>query len=172
MNKMSYILSPDEVKEILFTAGVIKPYKNKMILLAIISVLLIVLTFVPSEPVTYSLIIALLFTNTFAYFGYKKHEENTVRSSTTGEVTVLTAYDDYINVVVEAYEADWNIIKQDVFRVLESDNHIIINLDDGRLMAVPKRCITAENKQSFEKVLNYFSDMVSQETEEKKELGE
>ena len=172
MNKLSYVLSPDGVKEILFTAGVLKPYKNKMILIAAISVLLIVLTFVPSEPVTYSLIIALLFANTFAYFGYKKNEENTVKSSTTGELTVLTAYDDYINVVVEAYDADWNIIKQDVSKVLESENHIIINLDDGRLMAVPKRCITVENKQSFEKVLNYFSDIVSNETQENKELGE
>ncbi len=172
MNKISYILSPDEVKEILYTAGVLKPYKKKMIAIVIVSILLIVLTFVPSQPVTYSLIIALFFVNVFAFFGYRKNEENTVKGSTTGEVTVLTAYDEYINVVVEAYEADWNIEKQDVYRVLENDNHIIINLDDGRLMAIPKRVLTAENKPYFEKVLNYFSDIVSSETQENKELGE
>lgn len=172
MNKISYILSPDEVKEVLFASGVLKPYKKKMILIAIISVLLIILTFVPGEAITYSLIIALFFVNMFAFFGYRKNEENTVKGSTTGEVTVLTAYDTYINVVVEAYEADWNIEKQDVYRVLESDNHIIINLDDGRLMAIPKRCFSDENKPYFEKVLNYFSDIVSSETKENKELGE
>lgn len=168
MNKISYILSANEVKEILYTAGVLKPYKKKMILIAVVSVLLIVLTFVPTEPVTYSLIIALFFVNMFAFFGYRKNEENTVKSSTTGEVTVLTAYDDYINVVVEEYDADWNIIKDDVFRVIENDNHIIINLEDGRLMAIPKRVLTAENKTYFEKVLNYFSDIDNQN----KELGE
>ena len=168
MSKISYILSADEVKEILYTAGVLKPYKKKMIIIAVASILAIVLTFVPNQPVTYSLIIALFFVNMFTFFGYRKNEENTVKGSTTGEVTVLTAYDNYINVFVEAYDADWNILKEDVCRVLENDNHIIINLDDGRLMSIPKRCLTEENKPHFEKVLNYFSNIDNQN----KELGE
>ena len=167
-NKISYILSADEVKEILFASRVLKPYKTKVIIFAVLSLIFIVLTFVPKEPTTYSIIVALLFANLFAFYGYKKHEENTVKGSTTGEVTELIAYDEYINVIVKEYEADWNIEKSDVDTVLESDNHIIIRLTDGRLMAIPKRVLNAQNKPYFEKVLNYFLDIENQN----KELGE
>ena len=168
-NKISYILSEDEVREALFTAGVLKQYKKKVIGLIIISILLVILTFNPLEPLTYSLIIALIFINLFAFFGYKKHQEKTIKSSTTGEITELTAFDDYINVVVKEYDADWNIEKEDVFAVLESENLIIIQLTDGRLMAFPKAKINDTNKQCFEKVLNYFSGIYNNQN---KELGE
>ena len=168
-NKISYILSADEVKETLFTAGVLKPYKKKVIGIIVISVILLILTVNPTEPLTYTSAVALVFMNLFAYFAFKKHEENTIKGSTTGEVTVLTAFEDYINVVVEAYEANWNIEKADVFAVLESDNLIIIQLVDGRLMSFPKKSINETNKQSFEKVLNYFSGL---ENNQNKELGE
>jgi len=169
MNKISYILSADEVKEALFTAGALKPYKKKVIGLIIISILLTILTFNPLEPLTYSLVVALAFINLFAYFGFKKHEENTIKGSTTGEITELTAFEDYINVVVKEYDADWNIEKQDVFAVLQSENLIIIQLTDGRLMAFPKSKINDTNRQSFEKVLNYFSNI---DKNQNKELGE
>lgn len=169
MNKISYILSEDEVREVLFTAGVLKPYKKKMVGIVIISVVLLFLTVVPKEPITYISAAALLFMNLFAYFAFKKHEENTIKSSTTGEITELTAFDDYINVVVKEYDANWNIEKEDVFAVLESENHIIIQLKDGRLMPFPKKCINDNNKLYFEKVLNYFSDINNNQN---KELGE
>ncbi len=168
-NKISYILSADEVKEVLFTAGVLKQYKKKVIGLIIISIILIILTFNPLEPLTYSLVVALIFINLFSFFAFKKHEENTIKSSTTGEVTELTAYDEYINVQVKEYDADWNIEKQDVFAVLESENLIIIQLTDGRLMAFPKSKIKDSNKPYFEKVLNYFSNI---DKNQNKELGE
>ena len=165
MNSISYVLSADEVKQALFTAGALKPYKKKMLLILAFSVVFCVLTFVPGEPTTYSIIVALGFANLFAYYGYKKHEENTVRGSTTGELTVLTAYDTYINVVVEAYDANWNIEKQDVLKILENDLEVIIALDDGRLMAIPKRVLVGESKSAFEKVLNYLCDTTAKNQE-------
>ena len=162
-NQISYILSADEVKDILFTAGVLKPFKKKMLIILIVSIIFIVLTFVPSAPTTYSIIVALAFANLFTYFGYKRNEKNTVRGSTTGELTVLSAYDTYINVQVEAYDANWNINKDDVLKIFENDNQIIIALDDGRLMAIPKRVLNDTNKASFDTVLNYFKDKETQE---------
>ena len=167
-NKISYVLSADDIREIYFFTGVLKPYKRKMIGLVIISAVLAIVTIVPTEPLTYTSAIALMFMNLFAYYYYKNNEKNTINSATSGEVTTLTAFDEYINVVVEAYDADWNIEKGDVFAVLESDNHIIIQLDDGRLMPFPKKSINDTNRQSFEKVLNYLSNNDNQN----KELGE
>ena len=48
MEQLSYILSADEVKEALYTAGVLKNYKKRMIFIAVISVLVIVLSFIPT----------------------------------------------------------------------------------------------------------------------------
>ncbi len=167
-NKISYILSAEDIKEIYFATGVLKPYKRKMIGIVIISIVLLFITIVPDEPLTYISAAALLFMNLFSYFYFRKNEENTIRSAVSGEVTTLTAYDEYINVQVQAYDADWNIEKQDVFAILESENHVIIQLDDGRLMPFPKKSINDANKQSFEKVLNYLCDKDNQN----KELGE
>lgn len=169
MNKISYVLSADEVRAALFTAGVLKPYKKKMIIIAIISAVLLITVFRPTVSSTYPIAVVLVLANVMAFFGYKKNEENTIRHSTTGEVTELTAYDEHINVIVQAYDADWSIFKDDVSAVLENDEEIVILLADGRLMALPKRVFNDENKKDFEKVLNYFSDI---NQEENKELGE
>ncbi len=175
MEQLSYILSADEVKEALYTAGVLKNYKKRMIFIAVISVLVIVLSFIPlvgkslteifENPNAYLPTVALIIVNIFAYFGYKNNEKNTVRGSTTGENTVLTIFEDKINVVVDAYDANWDILKEDVFAVLTSENEIIIKLVDGRLMAIPKRVLNYTNKPALKKVLDYFCDIP--ETEEK-----
>lgn len=171
MNKIEYILSENEVELALTTAGVIKPYKRKCIIFACFSVVLAVLSFSPSNlSVFYMLLAILFFANAFLYFGSKKERQNIIKSSTTGELTELYAYDDYINVKVEAYDADWNIEKQDVHAILENDEQLIIHLKDGRLMPIPKNKLTDDNKPGFEKVLNYFSDIET--NKEIKELGE
>ncbi len=169
MERLSYILSPDEVKEALYTAGVLKNYKKRIIFIAMVSLLVIILSFIPltnkslteifKDPNAYLPTLALIIVNIFAYFGYKNNEKNTVRASTTGENTVLTLFDDKINVVVEAYDANWDILKEDVRQVLTSENEIIIVLVDGRLMAIPKRILNDNNKPPLKKVLDYFCDI-------------
>lgn len=174
MEQISYILSAEEVKEALYLAGVLKNYKKRMIFLITISFIVVVLSLIPlfnkpineifANPNTYLPTVALIIVNLFAYFGYKNNEKNTVRGSTTGENTVLTIYEDKINVVVKAYDADWDILKEDVSRVLNSENEIIIVLVDARLMAIPKRVLNDTNKPPLKKVLDYFCDI--SETEE------
>lgn len=169
MKSISYILSSDEVKEALYSAKVLKPYKKKCFYIALISLVVIILSFIPLKGLSFTEIIqnpnaylpsiALIIVNIFCYYGYKNNEKKTVRSSTTGENTVLNIYDQYINVVVEAYDADWNITKDETDTVIESENLLIIRLVDGRLMAVPKRVVNEEElKAQLKKTLNYFCD--------------
>ena len=167
-NTISYVLSAEDIKEIYFATGELKPYKRKIIGIIIISIVLAFLTIVPSQPLTYTSAVALLFMNFFAYFAFKKHEENTINSAVSGEVITLIAYDEYINVQVQAYDANWNIEKCDVFAILESENHIIIQFKEGRLVPLPKKSVTEINKQNCKKVLNYLCDKDNQN----KELGE
>lgn len=169
MKSISYILSPDEVKEALYTAKVLKPYKKKVFYIALVSLIIIILSFIPMKGLSFTQIIknpnsympsiALVIANLFCYYGYKNNEKNRVRSATTGENTVLNIYDEYINVVVEAYDANWNIIKDDTFAVLESENLLIIQLTDGRLMPIPKRVLNDEEvKACLKTVVDYFCD--------------
>lgn len=169
MKSISYILSSDEVKEALYSAKVLKPYKRKVMYIAIISLVVIILSLIPmrglsfteivKNPNSYLPSIALIIVNIFCYYGYKNNEKNSVRSATTGENTVLNIYDEYINVVVEAYDADWNITKDETDTVIESENLLIIRLVDGRLMAIPKRAVNEEElKAQLKKTLNYFCD--------------
>lgn len=155
--QVTYNLSAQEVREVLFATQVLKPYKTKVIALAIAAVIIGVAGISPTNPYTYFNIIPLALIVLFFALGNSYNEKNTIRNAATGETVVLSFYKDYINVKVAQYDADWNILPKDVARIIKGDDLYIIVLTDARSVAVPKRVISGEPEE--QKILETFDEL-------------
>lgn len=158
--QITYILSEQEVKEVLMFAQVLKPYKWKVVALFAAAIVAGAMSVSPSNPYTYFNILPLALVVLFAALGYSYNERKTIRGATTGESTTLSFFDDYINVKVPNYDADWNILAEDVARITESENLHIIMLKDTRIMALPKRVVDSDTQQ---KILETFDKLTCQD---------
>ncbi len=158
--QITYILSEQEVKEVLTRAQVLKPYKWKVVVIFATAIVFGAMSISPSNPYTYFNLLPLALATLFAAVGYSYNERKTVRGATTGESTTLAFFEDYINVTVPAYDADWNIFPDDVARVTQSENLHIIMLKDTRIMALPKRVLDSTTQQI---ILETFDKLSCQE---------
>ena len=156
-SQVTYNLTPGEVREVLFETGVLKPYKTKVIILAVVAVIVAIAGISPTNPYTYFNIIPLALIVLFFALGNSYNERNTIRNAATGETVTLSFYNDYINVSVLEYEANWNIAREDVARIIKKEDLYIIVLTDARSVVVPKRAISGEPEE--QKILETFDEL-------------
>ncbi len=164
MNKISFVLNEEEVRQGLILSGALKPNGKKGIVQAIICGVLAVLNGVdifmhPQNTMNYILLAVCLLLVPVVLILPKKTEQNIIKSHTDG--TEVTVWDEEGKMVIEAKTGDippyqWSFDGQSVDRMLETEDIFLFILKDRRALIIPKRACDDNQKQQITSLAKEF----------------
>lgn len=158
MKSETFRLCRDEVRQAMQLTGRLKTNKNRKIGILVLTVICIATLAVniimkPAEIQNYVLLAAVVAVIAVAAFSQMKTEKTAVDRAFASADTEITAEllspidgdpESVARIRIKAGEAEWDIEKSDVCRLLQNENIFALDLEDSRIVILPKRALSPD----------------------------
>ncbi|MGN0114688.1 MAG: hypothetical protein ACI396_05135 [Acutalibacteraceae bacterium] len=155
--RLTYQITPDEVKSALYLSRRLKNRKGKTIMWLVIAGILLVISvisviFQPDYKIGYLTAAAMVIVMVMAV-AVPKIEEKQMTSQAFNSLNAKTCaefYDDFVRITVESTGADWSFSKDDISYIKSDSAVTIFQLKNSKTVAIPISAVDDENKAAFE----------------------
>lgn len=155
--RLTYQITPDEVKSALYLSKRLKNRKGKTIMWLVIAGILFVISVVsiivqPDYKIGYVMAAAMVIVMIMAV-AVPKIEEKQMTSQAFNSLNAKTDaefYDDFVRITVKSTGADWTFSKDDISYIKSDTLVTIFQLKNSKTVAIPMSSVDDENKAAFE----------------------
>ena len=155
--RLTYQITPDEVKSALYLSKRLKNRKGKTVMWLVIAGILFVISVVsiivqPDYKIGYVMAAAMIIVMIMAV-AVPKIEEKQMTSQAFNSLNAKTDaefYDDFVRITVKSTGADWTFCKDDISYIKSDTLVTIFQLKNSKTVAIPLSSVDDENKAAFE----------------------
>ena len=155
--RLTYQITPDEVKSALYLSKRLKNRKGKTVMWLVIAGILFVISVVsiivqPDYKIGYVMAAAMVIVMIMAV-AVPKIEEKQMTSQAFNSLNAKTDaefYDDFVRITVKSTGADWTFSKDDISYIKSDTLVTIFQLKNSKTVAIPMSSVDDENKAAFE----------------------
>lgn len=163
--RLTYKISPLEVKSALYLSNRLKNRKVKTIIWLVIAGILLVISvisviFQPDYRIGYLTAVAMIIVVIMTVAVPKIEEKQMVQQvyASLNAQTSAEFFSNYVRIIVESTSADWTFSKEDISYIKSDSAVIIFQLKNSKTVAIPLCAIDDENKAAFENAVALLKD--------------
>lgn len=155
--RLTYQITPDEVKSALYLSKRLKNRKGKTIMWLVLAGILLVISvlsviFQPDYKIGYITAGAMVIVMIMAV-AVPKIEEKQMTSQAFNSLNAKTDaefYDDFVRITVKSTGADWTFSKDDISYIKSDTLVTIFQLKNSKTVAIPMSSVDDEHETAFE----------------------
>ena len=155
--RLTYQITPDEVKSALYLSKRLKNRKGKTVMWLVIAGILFVISVVsiivqPDYKIGYVMAAAMVIVMIMAV-AVPKIEEKQMTSQAFNSLNAKTDaefYDDFVRITVKSTGADWTFSKDDISYIKSDTLVTIFQLKNSKTVAIPMSSVDDEHETAFE----------------------
>ena len=155
--RLTYQITPDEVKSALYLSKRLKNRKGKTVMWLVIAGILFVISVVsiivqPDYKIGYVMAAAMVIVMIMAV-AVPKIEEKQMTGQAFNSLNAKTCaefYDDFVRITVKSTGADWTFSKDDISYIKSDTLVTIFQLKNSKTVAIPMSSVDDEHETAFE----------------------